>query len=107
MLRLREFFMKLVWVMRQLIYVSMTAFCFGETMPAVLIVRTVVIQGGDSKIERERFHKPFATNPRNLRLGFAIDGFNPFGHMSSTYSMWPVFLIPYNFPPWMCVDQSN
>jgi hypothetical protein len=21
--------------------------------------------------------------------------------------MWPVFVIPYNFPPWMCMDQSN
>ena len=52
-------------------------------------------------------HVPFAADPRNLRLGFATDGFNPFGHMSSTYSMWPVFLIPYNFPPWMCMDQSN
>ena len=50
---------------------------------------------------------PFVADPRNLRLGFAIDGFNPFGHMSSTYSTWPVFLIPYNFPPWMCMDQSN
>jgi hypothetical protein len=21
--------------------------------------------------------------------------------------MWPVFVIPYNFPPWMCMDSSN
>ena len=55
MLRLREFFLKLVWVMRQLMYVSMTAVCFGETMPTELIVPSVVIQGGDTRIGRERF----------------------------------------------------
>ena len=55
MLRLREFFLKLVWVMKQLMYVSMTAVHFGETMPAVLIVPSVVIQGGDTRIGRERF----------------------------------------------------
>ncbi|WVZ83931.1 LOW QUALITY PROTEIN: hypothetical protein U9M48_031025 [Paspalum notatum var. saurae] len=46
-------------------------------------------------------------NARNIRLGLATDGFNPFGKMSSSYSMWPVFLIPYNFPPWECMEQSN
>ena len=28
----------------------------------------------------------FANEPRNLRLGLAFDGFNPFGIQSSTYS---------------------
>ncbi|WVZ52654.1 LOW QUALITY PROTEIN: hypothetical protein U9M48_003693 [Paspalum notatum var. saurae] len=49
----------------------------------------------------------FAQDPRNIRLGLAIDGFNLFGKMSASYSMWPVFLIPYNFPPWECMEQSN
>ena len=49
----------------------------------------------------------FAKDPRNIRLGFATDGFSPFGSMTNPYSMWPVFVIPYNFPPWMCMDQSN
>jgi hypothetical protein len=39
----------------------------------------------------------FAEDPRNIRLGLATDGFNPFGKMSSSYSMWPIFVIPYNF----------
>ena len=42
-----------------------------------------------------------------MRFGLATDGFNPFGKMSSAYSMWPVFLILYNFPPWLCMEQSN
>ena len=49
----------------------------------------------------------FAKDARNMKLGIATDGFNPFGNMTSSYSMWPVFIIPYNFPPWMCMDQSN
>lgn len=42
-----------------------------------------------------------------MRLGFASDGFNPFGSMSNSYSMWPIILIPYNLPPWLCMKQSN
>jgi len=49
----------------------------------------------------------FVQDARNLRLGLATDGFNPFSNMSSSYSMWPVFVIPYNLPPWACMDESN
>ena len=49
----------------------------------------------------------FRDDPRSLRLGIATDGFNPFGQMSNSYSIWPVIVVPYNFPPWMCMDQSN
>ena len=49
----------------------------------------------------------FANDPRNVRLALATDGFNPFGNMSTSYSIWPVVLIPYNLPPWMCMKQSS
>ncbi|XP_060210987.1 uncharacterized protein LOC132638006 [Lycium barbarum] len=49
----------------------------------------------------------FASDPRNVRLGLASDGFNPFGAMSTTYSICPVILIPYNLPPWLCTKQPN
>ncbi|XP_019175589.1 PREDICTED: uncharacterized protein LOC109170907 [Ipomoea nil] len=49
----------------------------------------------------------FANDARNVRLGLASDGFNPFGNMSNAYSMWPVILIPYNLPPWMCVTTYD
>ncbi|KAL0015152.1 hypothetical protein SO802_002221 [Lithocarpus litseifolius] len=48
----------------------------------------------------------FSSDPRNVRLGFAVDGFNLYGNMSTTYSTWPVILIPYNLPPWMCMKMS-
>jgi len=40
----------------------------------------------------------FAFDPRNVRLGLASDGFNPFGMLNVTYTTWPVILIPYNLP---------
>lgn len=49
----------------------------------------------------------FASDPRNVRLGLATDGFNPFGTMSSSYSIWPVILFPYNLPPWMAMKQTS
>uniref|UniRef100_M1CWK3 TNP2, partial n=1 Tax=Solanum tuberosum TaxID=4113 RepID=M1CWK3_SOLTU len=55
----------------------------------------------------DRIHSGFSSDPRNIRLGLASDGFNPFGTMSSTYSTWPVFLIPYNLPPWMCMKHTS
>jgi len=47
----------------------------------------------------DREFPQFALDPRNVRLGLASDGFNPFGNMSTAYSMWPVVLVPYNLPP--------
>ncbi|KAM6580121.1 hypothetical protein CsatA_003895 [Cannabis sativa] len=52
-------------------------------------------------------HPDFASEPRNIRLGLAADGFNPFGNMSLAYSMWPVVLANYNLPPWMCMKDNN
>ncbi|XP_020081003.1 uncharacterized protein LOC109704650 isoform X2 [Ananas comosus] len=49
----------------------------------------------------------FSSDPRSVRLGLASDGFNPFRTMSTTYSTWPVILIPYNLPPWLCMKQSS
>ena len=51
-------------------------------------------------------HPSFSQEPRNVSLGLASDGFNPFGKMSTSYSMWPVVFIPYNLPAWMCMKQT-
>ncbi|XP_024200276.1 uncharacterized protein LOC112203559 [Rosa chinensis] len=49
----------------------------------------------------------FASEPRNLRLGLSLDGFNPFGDFSSRYSYWPVILMTYNLPPSLCMSKEN
>nr|XP_048326798.1 uncharacterized protein LOC107423378 [Ziziphus jujuba var. spinosa] len=48
----------------------------------------------------------FVMDPRNVRLGAATDGFNPFSNMSTSYSMWPMMLVPYNLPPWKCMKET-
>ncbi|KAL3838963.1 hypothetical protein ACJIZ3_023554 [Penstemon smallii] len=50
-------------------------------------------------------HPGFSKDPRNVRLGLATDGFNPFKNMNTTYSSWPVILMPYNLPPELCMKQ--
>ncbi|KAI9170412.1 hypothetical protein LWI28_027501 [Acer negundo] len=45
--------------------------------------------------------------PHNVRLGLASNGFNPFAIMSISHSTWPVVLMIYNLPPWICMKQLN
>lgn len=35
----------------------------------------------------------FSNDPRNVRLGLASDGFQPYGNMSANHSIWPVVLV--------------
>ena len=54
----------------------------------------------------EKYSK-FEKEAHNVKLGLSSDGFNPFGMQSTIYSIWPVVLIPYNLPPWLCEKQCN
>jgi hypothetical protein len=47
----------------------------------------------------------FAQEPCNLKLRIALDGVNLFGNQLSTWSMWPVFILNYNFPPWLTTSK--
>ena len=49
----------------------------------------------------------FSSEPYNVRLGLVVNGFNLYGNMSTSYSTWPIILIPYNLPLWMCIKMSN
>jgi hypothetical protein len=49
----------------------------------------------------------FAKDARNLRFRLATDGFNPFLEKNTKYSMWPLFVVPYNLPLWECMEESN
>ncbi|KAL3810174.1 hypothetical protein ACJIZ3_000048 [Penstemon smallii] len=51
-------------------------------------------------------HPDFAKDSRNVRLGLATDGFNPFKTMNVAHSTWPVILMPYNLPPGECMKKS-
>jgi hypothetical protein len=43
----------------------------------------------------------FATEARNIRLGMALDGVDPFSNQSLSHSTWPVLLVNYNLPAWL------
>ncbi|CAH9081963.1 unnamed protein product, partial [Cuscuta epithymum] len=54
----------------------------------------------------DKLFPTFGNEPRNLRLGLATDGMNPFGNLSSIHSSWPVLLIIYNLSPWLCMKRK-
>ena len=49
----------------------------------------------------------FKEEPHNVRLSLAADGVNPFGELCSTYSVWLVFVINNNLPPWMSIKRKH
>ena len=48
----------------------------------------------------------FSSDPRNIRFGLASDGINPYGNLSSKHSSWPVLLVIYNLPSWLCMKRK-
>jgi hypothetical protein len=62
---------------------------------------------GDAWKEFDNRHRDFVGDARNVRLGLASDGFNPFGNKNLKHSTWPVMLVPYNLPPWICMKQTS
>lgn len=49
----------------------------------------------------------FVSDTRNVRLRLATYGFNPFGMMNVSHSIWPVILMTYNLPHWLCMKQPS
>ena len=47
-----------------------------------------------------------SNDPCNVRLAMTVDGFNPFGNLSSSHTVWLVILVTYNLPPWLCMKMS-
>ncbi|CAL9030086.1 unnamed protein product [Prunus brigantina] len=46
---------------------------------------------GEAWKEFNRTFPDFAADPRNVRLGLATDGFNPYGVLNQHHSTWPIF----------------
>nr|GEY62928.1 hypothetical protein [Tanacetum cinerariifolium] len=63
--------------------------------------------GGRAWKKFDTKYPDFAKEPRNVRLGLAAFGFNPFGNLSQAYSMWLVILATYNLPLWLCMKESS
>ena len=55
--------------------------------------------------EVEKIDSEFFKESRNVKLGLALDGMNPFADKSTRHSTWPVFLVNYNLPGWMVTKR--
>ncbi|MCO5596701.1 hypothetical protein L7F22_050769 [Adiantum nelumboides] len=49
----------------------------------------------------------FKEEPHCLHFGLAMDGVNPFGLRSSSWSTWPVCLVNDNLPPWLAIKKGH
>ncbi len=48
----------------------------------------------------------FAEDSRNVRLGLAMEGVNPYKLMRSKHSTWPILLTNYNISNWMSIKKG-
>ena len=56
----------------------------------------------DSQVWNEVLHGDWSymgQDPRHVWLGLATDGLHPFGHQTTSHSIWPIMLVVYNFEP--------
>jgi hypothetical protein len=60
--------------------------------------------------EWKKFVKKYplkAGDSRSVAVAISTDGFNPYGMSAAVYSYWPVFVIPINLPPSVCMRSEN
>ncbi|XP_074350599.1 uncharacterized protein LOC141689954 isoform X2 [Apium graveolens] len=85
-------------------------YCHGEQVDDVEDEVTLNSQYEDIKDDHDVLDvglEDVINNSRSVRMGLASDGFNPFSNLTSTYSLCPVILIPYNMPPWASPNGTN
>ena len=49
----------------------------------------------------------FKKEPQHLYLVLDLNGVNPFGLRSTTWSTWPVVLVNYNIHPWLSIKKGH
>jgi len=62
----------------------------------------------DSKARRHfdtNVDPTFAGDPRNVHFALAEDGVNPYKQNRTSWSTWPVLLLNYNLPTWLCTKK--
>jgi hypothetical protein len=47
----------------------------------------------------------FHNDTRNIHFALTTNGVNPFNRTRSSWSTWPVTLLNYNLPPWLCTKK--
>ena len=54
----------------------------------------------------DHFDPSFARDSRIVQLGMSTDGFTPYSTSATPYSCWPIFIMPYNLPPDVCLKEG-
>jgi hypothetical protein len=62
---------------------------------------------GSAFREIEEKSTDFKDEPHNVRLSLATNDVNPFKELMSIYSVWPIFVINNNIPPWMSIKREH
>ena len=58
-----------------------------------------------TELEPDAGNNMFGRDPRDIHLGLAVDGMNPYSEKRSTQSLTPVIVFNYNLPPWMVTKK--
>ena len=59
-------------------------------------------QWKDLDTKYQEFHEDL----RNVRFTLSTNGMNPFGSRTKTHRTWPVILLIYILPPWLCQKRK-
>jgi hypothetical protein len=69
--------------------------------------KMVHASNGEAWKHFDAIHHEKAKEARNVRVVLAIDEFNPYGMSAAPHTCWPVFVIPINLPPGVCIQRQN
>ena len=58
-----------------------------------------------TELEPEAGNDMFGRDPRDIHLGLAVDGMNPYSEKRNTQSLTLVIVFNYNLPPWMVTKK--
>ena len=58
-----------------------------------------------TELDQEAGDNMFGRDPRDIHLGLALDGMNPYSEKRNTSSLTPVIVFNYNLPPWMVTKK--
>jgi hypothetical protein len=94
--------------MKQLIISKKTARHMRWHKEGVCENDQVMVHPSDSEAWKalDDFNPDFARDAQNVCIELAIDGFTSYNTSASSYSCWPVFTIPYNLPPALCMKYE-
>ena len=51
-------------------------------------------------------YQEFHEDLRNIRFALSTDGMKPFGYRTFTHSSWPIILLIYSLPTWLCQKRK-